>query len=110
MIVCGEAADDDSTLNLIRQRDWDLVVLDLSMRGRGGLDLIRLIKAERPRLPILAMSASSASRNEVHAIRAGASGYLSHRTDTELLLSTMRRVSRGRELDSRSSRVTSHDR
>jgi len=48
MRVAGEACDGDDVLRKLRQQKWDVVVLDMSMPGRSGLDLIKLIKAEKP--------------------------------------------------------------
>lgn len=94
--VAGEAADGRATLEMIRQHDWGLVVLDLCMPGRSGLELIKMIKAERPRLPVLVFSAQREELYAVRAIRAGASGYLSLRSDADMVLSAMRRVAGGR--------------
>ena len=96
MAVSGEAADGHATLEMIRQREWGLVVLDLCMPGRSGLELVKMIKAERPRLPLLVFSPQREELYAVRAIRAGASGYLSLRADAETVLSAMRRVAGGR--------------
>lgn len=96
MAVCGEAADGNATLELVRQREWSLVMLDLMMPGRSGLELIKLIKAERPRLPVLVFSSQREELYAVRAIRAGASGYLSHCAGAEQVLAAMRRVICGR--------------
>jgi DNA-binding NarL/FixJ family response regulator len=94
--VAGEAADGHATLEMIRQREWGLVMLDLCMPGRSGLELIKMIKAERPRLPLLVFSGQREELYAVRAIRAGASGYLSLRADSETVVSAMRRVAGGR--------------
>lgn len=96
MGVSGEAADGHATLEMIRQHEWGLVMLDLCMPGRSGLELIKMIKAERPRLPVLVFSPQREEMYAVRAIRVGASGYLSLRADTETVLSAMRRVAGGR--------------
>jgi two-component system invasion response regulator UvrY len=96
IVVNGEAADGHAVLELVRQREWSLVMLDISMPGRSGLELIKLIKAERPRLPVLVFSAQREELYAVRAIRAGASGYLSHKADAEQVLAAMRRVLAGR--------------
>lgn len=94
--VGGEAVDGQTALEMIRQRDWGLVMLDLCLPGRSGLELIKMIKAERPRLPLLVFSAQREELYAVRAIRAGASGYLSLKADTETVLHAMRRVAGGR--------------
>ena len=96
MAFGGEAADGHQTLESIRERDWGMVVLDLCMPGRSGLELIKLIKVERPRLPILVFSGHREELYAVRAIRTGASGYVTKRADSALLLSAMRRVAGGR--------------
>lgn len=93
--VAGEAANGNAALDKVRERDWGLVVLDMSMPGRSGLELIKLMKAERPRLPILVFSMHQEEQFAVRAIRAGASGYLSKEGDSDMLLPAMRRVANG---------------
>jgi two-component system invasion response regulator UvrY len=95
MVVAGEAANGNAALDKVRERDWGLVVLDMSMPGRSGLELIKLMKAERPRLPILVFSMHQEEQFAVRAIRAGASGYLSKEGDSDMLLPAMRRVAAG---------------
>ena len=93
--VAGEAADAYAVIEQVRARDWGLVVLDMSMPGRSGLELIKQLKAERPRLHILVFSMHPEEQYEVRAIRAGASGYLSKETDGDMLLPAMRKVASG---------------
>ena len=95
LIVAGEAGNGNAALEKVRERDWSLVVLDLSMPGQNGLELIKLIKSERPKLPILIFSMHHEEQYAVRAIRAGASGYLSKDGDSELLLPAMRKVAAG---------------
>jgi len=95
MTVSGEAANGTAVMDLVRQRDWNLLVLDISMPGRNGLELIKLIKAERARLPILIFSMHPEEQYAVRAIRAGASGYVSKEGDMDMLIPAMRRVAAG---------------
>lgn len=95
MVVAGEAANGNAALDKVRERDWGLVVLDMSMPGRSGLELIKLMKAERPKLPIIVFSMHQEEQFAVRAIRAGASGYLSKEGDSDLLLPAMRKVAAG---------------
>ena len=76
-------------------KTFDLM-LDLNLHGRSGLELLKLIRSERPRLPILVFSAQREELYALRAIRAGAMGYLSLRADTDTLLAAMRRVAAGR--------------
>jgi DNA-binding NarL/FixJ family response regulator len=95
LIVAGEAANGNDALDQVRLRDWGLVVMDLSMPGRNGLDLLRLIKHERPRLPVLIFTMHPEEQYAVRAIRAGAAGYLSKESDSDLLLPAMRKAACG---------------
>jgi two-component system invasion response regulator UvrY len=95
LIVAGEAANGNAALEKVRERDWGLIVLDLSMPGRNGLELIKLIKMERPKLPILIFSMHPEEQYAVRAIHAGASGYLSKEGDSELILPAIRKVAAG---------------
>jgi two-component system invasion response regulator UvrY len=93
--VGGEAADGHATLRMMRERDWGLLVLDLSMPGRNGLELIKMVKAERPRLPVFVFSEFLEDLYAVRAIRAGASGYLSKKASAEQVLMAMRQIAAG---------------
>lgn len=95
MSVAGEASNGHAALQQVRERDWSLVVLDLSMPGRSGIELIKLIKAERPKLPVLIFSMHQEEQYAVRAIRAGASGYLSKEGDSDLIVPAIRKVAQG---------------
>jgi len=94
-IVAGEAANGAETIERVRERSWDLLVLDLSMPGRSGVELIKQVKAEQPKLPILVFSMHPEEQYAVRSIRAGASGYLSKEADSDLLLPAMRKLAAG---------------
>jgi DNA-binding NarL/FixJ family response regulator len=95
LIVAGEANNGNAALDKVRERDWDAVILDLSMPGRNGLELLKLLKAERPKLPILIFSMHHEEQYAVRAIRAGAAGYLSKDGDSEQLLPALRKIASG---------------
>jgi DNA-binding NarL/FixJ family response regulator len=95
LIVAGEAANGNIALERVTERDWGVVILDISMPGRSGLELLKLMKAERPKLPILIFSMHHEEQYAVRAIRAGASGYLSKDSDSELILPAIRKVAEG---------------
>ena len=95
LVVAGEAANGSAVLERIRERDFGLVVLDLSMPGRNGLELIKLIKSEKPKLPILVFSMHHEEQYAVRAMRAGAAGYLTKESSSDLLLPAMRKVAAG---------------
>jgi two-component system, NarL family, invasion response regulator UvrY len=95
LVAAGEAKDGQEVLRLVRERDWDLLLMDMSMPGRSGIDLIKQVKSEKPKLPILVLSMHQEHQYAVRAIRAGASGYLNKDSASELLVSAIRKVVRG---------------
>jgi len=95
MVVAGEAMNGAVALEKVRERDWGLAVLDLSMPDRSGIELIKLIKAERPKCPVLIFSMHPEEQYAVRALRAGASGYLSKEGDSDLILPALRKVAGG---------------
>lgn len=95
LAVVGEAANGIEVLQLVRQKKWDVLVLDISMPGRNGLDLIHLVKDEQPELPILIFSMHHEEQYAVRALHAGASGYITKESDSDLLIAAIRRVASG---------------
>lgn len=95
LAVNGEAANGIELMQLVREKEWGILVLDISMPGRSGLDLIRMVKDEKPLLPILVLSMHHEDQYAVRAIHAGASGYVTKESDSDLLVSAMRRVAAG---------------
>jgi DNA-binding NarL/FixJ family response regulator len=95
MVVVGEAINGSEVLGKIRERDWGLVILDLSMPGRSGVELIKMIKVEKPKCPVLIFSMHPEEQYAVRALRAGASGYLSKEGDSDLILPALRKVASG---------------
>ncbi|NMG31611.1 response regulator transcription factor [Aromatoleum evansii] len=95
LVVAGEAANGDELLARVQENDWNVLVLDISMPGRSGLDLIRQLKRERPGLPILVFSMHQEEQYAARALRAGASGYLTKEADGTLLVAVIRKVAQG---------------
>jgi len=93
--VVGEAVDAKTTLQLVRSTDIDVLVLDISMPGRSGIELIKQIKSEKPRLPILILSMHDEEQYAVRAIKAGASGYLTKGTEAEELIKAVDKIYKG---------------
>ncbi|MDY7573939.1 response regulator transcription factor [Actimicrobium sp. CCI2.3] len=94
--VVGEAIDGFEVLAQVRKGGFDLLMLDLSMPGRSGVELIRQIKDEAPRLPILILTMHEEEQYAIRAIRAGARGYLTKESAGMQLLSAIRKVASGR--------------
>ncbi len=95
--VEGEAADAHEAVDKARKQPWDLVILDMSMPGKGGLEVLKEIKAEKPRLPVLMLSVHPEDQYAVRALKAGASGYLTKEMAPEQLVQAVRRVASGRK-------------
>ena len=94
--VVGEAVDGFETLVQARRCDFDLLLLDMSMPGKSGVDLIRQLKETVPKLPILILTMHEEEQYAVRAIRAGARGYLTKESAGVQLLGAIRKVAAGR--------------
>jgi len=95
LTVAGEAANGHEVIASIRQHDYDVAVLDLTMPGRDGIELIRQVKAEKPKLRILVLSMHGEAQYAVRALRAGASGYLTKESAADELVAAIRRIAAG---------------
>ncbi len=93
--VVGEAADGHEVLRLVREVPLDLLVLDLSMPGRSGMELIKLVHAEKPRIRILVLSMHHEVQYAVRAIKLGASGYLTKESAPGELEQALRKIAAG---------------
>ncbi|MBU6436838.1 MAG: response regulator transcription factor [Betaproteobacteria bacterium] len=93
--VAGEAVDGDDTVHKVRSVVCDVLLLDMSMPGRSGLDLIKYVKTLQPRLAVLVLSMHAEDQYAVRAIRAGASGYLTKDTGIGMLVEAIRKVAAG---------------
>ena len=95
LAVVGEAASGDALLGLLRGGTPDVVVLDLSMPGPSGLDLVKQLRAEYPSLPLLVLSMHPEDQYAVRVLRAGAAGYLTKEAAERDLVQAIRRVAGG---------------
>ncbi len=93
--VVAEAKTAWETMERVREGGFDVLLLDMSMPGPSGLDLIRRVKAEAPQIPVLVLSMHADSQIASRAIKAGASGYLTKDSEPEVLVEAIRCVSRG---------------
>ncbi|MEO8751087.1 MAG: response regulator transcription factor [Casimicrobiaceae bacterium] len=93
--VVGEACDGHEVLHQVRALEFDVLLLDMSMPGRSGMDLIRQVKAEKGKLRILVLSMHEEHQYAVRAIKAGASGYLTKESASTQLVSAIRKVAAG---------------
>jgi DNA-binding NarL/FixJ family response regulator len=94
-MVFGEASTAPEALKRISEQDWDIVILDLGLPGRSGLDLLRELKHIRPRLPVLILSMHSEEQYARRALKAGASGYITKDSPRTELVRAVKRVIEG---------------
>jgi len=95
MTVAGEAADGLEVMQQVRELEFDVLVLDLSMPGRSGMELIKLARAEKPQLRILVLSMHQEMQYAVRAIKTGASGYLTKESAPAQLVQALRKIAGG---------------
>ena len=95
LVVAGEAASGVEVIKKVRERNWDLLILDMSMPGKNGIDLIKQIKQEKPRLPILVLSMHKEKLYGVRSIKAGASGYLTKNSASSKLIIAVKKLAAG---------------
>lgn len=93
----GEAETGQKVLELVRKQHWDVVVLDITMPGRSGLDVLKELKNERPKLPVLVLSAHPEDQYAVRVLKAGAAGYMTKEKAPEELIKAIRKVLGGRK-------------
>jgi len=93
--VEGEAATGDEALALVKANDYHLAVLDMSMPGIAGLELIKRVKLEKPRLRVLVLSMHGEAQYAARALKAGASGYLTKDSASAQLVGAIRKIAAG---------------
>jgi len=93
--VAAEAASGDQVLSLVKTGAFDLVLLDMSMPGLSGINLIKRLKLERPKLRILVLSMHGEHQYAARALKAGASGYLTKDSASEQLVGAIRKIAAG---------------
>jgi DNA-binding NarL/FixJ family response regulator len=94
-LVCGEAEDGQRAIEMVWKENWDVVLLDISMPGRGGLDTLKDIKRERPTLPVIILSMHDEDQFAIRALQRGASAYISKSMAGAELLKAIRAVLQG---------------
>lgn len=97
MVVAGEAGNGQEVLDKVRKNGYDVILLDISMPGRSGLDIMRELKTEYPRLPVLVLSMYPEEQYAVRVLRAGASGYLTKESAPDELIAAIRKVVVGKK-------------
>ena len=95
--VAGEAETSAEALRLVRAEPFDVALLDISLPDRNGIETLKLIRKEQPRLPVLLLTMHAEDEFGVRALRAGASGYLTKQSAPEQLVTALRQVHSGRK-------------
>ncbi len=93
--ITGEARDGHEVMARVREGGFDVLLLDMSMPGKSGTELIKQVRAEAPKLRILVLSMHEEPQYAVRAIKAGASGYLTKDSASSLLVAAIRKVAAG---------------
>ena len=95
--VIGEAANHGEVMQLIRREAFDVLLLDIAMPGKNGIDTLKQVRLERPKLPVLMLSMYPEDQYAFRALKAGASGYLTKMTAADQLVDAIRTITRGRK-------------
>ncbi|HEY6806353.1 MAG TPA: response regulator transcription factor [Pyrinomonadaceae bacterium] len=91
----GEARNGAEALKLLREHEWDIAILDISLAGRSGLEVLKEIKQLRPKLPVLMLSMHAEDQYAMRAFKAGASGYISKASSRDELRQAVLKVIKG---------------
>jgi two-component system, NarL family, invasion response regulator UvrY len=91
-VTWGEAENGHQVLERVHDHDWDLLILDITMPGRSGLDVLRNLKMLRPKLPVLVLSMHPEDQYGKRVLRAGASGYMAKESAPEELIKAVRKL------------------
>jgi two-component system invasion response regulator UvrY len=97
IVVIAEASNGLEVMDKISKNEIDLVILDITMPGRNGLDVLRDIKSQRPKLPVLILSMYPEEQYALRVLKAGASGYLSKESAPDELINAIRQISHGKK-------------
>ncbi len=97
LTVAGEAENGVQAVQMVRSGEWDVVLMDVSMPDRNGIDALKLIKKEFPRLPVLILSMYPEEQYAIRALKAGAAGYLTKQSAPDLLVTAIRQVASGKK-------------
>jgi two-component system invasion response regulator UvrY len=92
----GEAKDAEKVLEQVENDSWDLLILDITLPGRSGLDVLKDLKLRKPELPVLVLSMHSETQYGKRVLKAGASGYMNKDSAPDELINAIRKVLSGR--------------
>ena len=95
MVVTDEVSNGLEVLGRVRTGCCDVILLDISLPGRNGIDILKQLKKERPKLPVLMLTMHPEEQYAIRALKAGASGYLTKESTPDELITAIRKVSAG---------------
>jgi len=95
IVVSGEATNSQEVLEQVTSKTWDVLVLDITMPGRSGLDILKEVKELAPKLPVLVLSMHAEEQFASRVLKAGAAGYLPKESAPEELVNAIRKVCAG---------------
>jgi two-component system, NarL family, invasion response regulator UvrY len=90
--ICGEAANAQQVLSEVQRRHWDLVILDVTMPGRSGLDVLKDLRGLLPKLPVLVLSMHPEDQLGKRVLKAGGAGYMNKESAPDELITAVRKV------------------
>ena len=97
MVVADEASNGQEVTKKIWDNDYDLILLDISLPGRSGLDVLKQLKCTKPEVPILILSVHPEQQYALRSLKAGAAGYLTKQSAPDELIGAIRKVAKGRK-------------
>lgn len=95
LLLAREAENANEVFKLLRQDDWDIIILDISMPGKSGLEILKEVKQERPKVPILVLTSHPEEQYAIRVLKAGAAGYMTKESAPEHLVEVIRKITRG---------------
>lgn len=97
LIVSGEAKNGNEVIEKIFNNDFDIILLDIAMPGLNGLEVLKQLKKEKPKMPVLIITAHPEEQYAVRVMKAGASGYIMKESAPDELITAIRKISQGRK-------------
>jgi DNA-binding NarL/FixJ family response regulator len=94
-VAFGEASDAAQAMEHLGKKAWDVALLDITLPGKSGLDLLKELKAARPKLPVLVLSVHPEDQFAVRVLKAGAEGYMTKESAPEELVNAIRKILAG---------------
>jgi DNA-binding NarL/FixJ family response regulator len=95
LLEVGEAESSQAALELLMKREWDIVLLDINIQGRSGLEVLEEVKRHRPRTPVLVLSAYPEEEFAIRSLKLGASGYLNKGLGSDEMLAATEKILAG---------------